>query len=295
MLYVDKIKYLLISLRPKQWIKNLFVFVPLLFFGKLCDMSYLLLVSLSFMYFCFISSAVYLINDVIDREKDKLHPIKSKRPIAHGKISPQIAIGLSIFLIIYSFLGIYLIKNNFLFGIAAAYIILNLFYNFVLKNTVILDVISVAIGFELRIWAGSVIIGITPSAWLQVFTFILALFISFAKRREEMLSLKKVAIGHRGALSGYRIIFLDQLIAICGGIIILAYALYALSWGILKSPRGDLVIYTIPFVVYGVFRYMYLMYIRKEGGDPAEIVFSDKPMLTDLLLWLLAIFLILYL
>ena len=294
MLYVDTIKYLLISLRSKQWIKNLFVFVPLLFFGKLFDISYLLLASLSFIYFCFISSSVYLINDVVDKEKDKLHPIKSKRPIAQGKIAPQTAIGLSIFLIICSFLGIYSIKSNFLFGIFIAYIILNLFYSLVLKNTVILDVISVAMGFELRIWAGSVIIGIIPSAWLQIFTFLLALFISFAKRREEILSLKKVAIGHRGVLSEYRIILLDQFIAICGGIIILAYALYALSWGILKRPRGNLVIYTIPFVVYGIFRYMYLMYTHKKGGDPTEIVFTDKPLLINLFLWALSILVIMY-
>ena len=292
---MSKIKYIFLSLRPKQWIKNFFIFMPLVFSASILDSYKFSLGALTFIYFCLISSAVYLINDVADKEKDKLHPVKSKRPIAAGKITPEIALGMSVLLIILSFSGIWLIKSRLLFIIAVAYILMNLLYNFILKNTVILDVISVAIGFELRVWAGSVIIGITPSTWLHVFTFLLALFISFAKRREEILSLKKIAVEHRGVLSHYRIIFIDQLIAICGGIIILAYALYTLSAEVLRGSRGHLMIYTVPFVVYGVFRYLYLMYIHKEGGDPTEIVFSDKPLLIDMFLWAAAIFIIIYL
>jgi 4-hydroxybenzoate polyprenyltransferase len=172
---------------------------------------------------------------------------------------------------------------------------MNILYSLSLKHKVILDVIAVALGFELRIWAGAVTINIVPSEWLQIFTFLLALFISFAKRREEILSLKKIASEHRRVLSSYRIIFIDQLIAICGGVIILAYALYTLSFEVIRKPKGNYMIYTVPFVVYGVFRYLYLMYMHKEGGDPTEIVISDKPLLINLLVWALSVFIILYL
>jgi len=292
---MPKIKDLIISLRPKQWIKNFFVFVPMIFSAKILSGYIILYGFFTFVFFCLLSSAIYLVNDVIDRKQDLLHPIKSKRPVAQGKISVGLALVISLFLVLFSFAGMFIFGNLALIITAIAYVILNLLYNLALKKVVILDVITVALGFELRVWAGSVIIGIQPSAWLQVFTFLLALFISFAKRREEILSLKKSAIKHRQVLSGYRLIFIDQLIAICGGIIILAYALYTLSVEIIRGAKGHLMIYTVPFVVYGVFRYLYLMYMHKEGGDPAEIVFSDKPLLFDLFLWLVSTCVILYL
>lgn len=291
---MERMKMIFISLRPKQWVKNLFVFAALLFSGNIFIQVKVLQSVLGFIYFCLISSAVYLMNDVIDRHKDKLHPLKSKRPIALGKISPSFALSVGIGLTLISLIGIAYMQNVYLLGIICAYFFLNVFYSTVLKNEVILDVISIALGFELRVWAGAVIIDIEPSVWLQVCTFLLALFIGFAKRREERFSLRAFASEHRGVLSRYRIGFLDQLIAICGGVIILAYSLYTLSPEILRRFNGKFMIYTVPFVVYGVFRYLYLMYMHRESGDPTEIITSDIPLIINLALWLFVIILIIY-
>lgn len=289
------IKDILTALRIRQWVKNAFIFVPLLFSGKILNTGNILLTFECFVYFCLLSSVVYIVNDFIDLKGDRLHPVKSRRPIAAGRISFLNALALCCLLLLAAFSGITNMHIKYLGLVSSLYLLLNIAYSIFLKHSVILDVMCIAFGFELRIWAGAVIVGIAPSVWLQVYTFLLALFLGFAKRREEVVFLRAAAAGHRKVLADYRLLLLDQFLAICSGVIILAYALYTLSGEVSRRPGGSHMIYTVPFVVYGIFRYLYLVYVRKKGGDPAEIVYTDKPMLVNLLLWVSSIFIILYL
>ena len=288
-----KIKAILISLRPNNWIKNGFLFAPLIFAGKLLQREYFAEEILAFIAFCLCSSATYLINDIIDFQADTLHPVKSQRPIAKGLLSKRIGLLMSIVIFISS-LVISLFVHKWLFIILITYYFLNLLYSLYLKKCVIVDVMTIAFDFELRIWAGSVVIGVVPSVWLQMTTFLLALFLGFAKRRQEIFMLGQIAQGHRLVLSNYQVSLLDQFITLCGGLSILAYALYTVSPEVSSRTGTGYLIYTLPFVIYGIFRYLYIVWGGKESSDPVESLLSDIPLLMSVILWGFAIFLILY-
>lgn len=281
------VKSILISLRPKQWIKNLFVFLPLLFSGGLFKDAYLLGAGIAFILFILASCSAYLLNDVLDRREDKAHPVKSKRPIAQGRISVKLGLLLSLLFFLLAFAGS-LLAGKYLAVIIIAYVILNIAYTITIKHILILDVIAIAIGFELRVWAGALVIGIRPSIWLESCAFLLALFLGFAKRRGEIVFLESGAEQHRRVLAGYRSLLLDEFIIIVSGLTLLTYILYAIS-------RDACMVYTVPFVIYGILRYLYIIHNNKKSGDPTEILVSDKPLLIDLVLWFISILFILYL
>ncbi|MFH1389666.1 MAG: decaprenyl-phosphate phosphoribosyltransferase [Candidatus Margulisiibacteriota bacterium] len=283
---------LLLSLRPKQWTKNFFVFAGIIFSLEFFQLAPLLKVIDAFIIFCAISSAMYLINDVKDLEFDKKHPLKKLRPIASGKVSTSLAISFALLLILTA-LPISFWLNASFGWVIAAYILLMLSYSFFLKNMVILDVFSIAAGFVLRAIAGVVVIEVILSPWLVICTILLALFIALGKRRHELLTLD-LAGEHRKILDEYNPRLLDQLISAVAGSTVMAYALYTLWPETITKFGTKNLVYTIPFVLYGIFRYLYLIYKKEEGGQPERTLLSDPPLLIDIVLWIAALAVIIY-
>jgi len=284
---------LLRAMRPKQWAKNLFfVFAPLVFDEKLFVLRPLLSTTAAFILFCLASSAVYLINDLVDIEKDRQHPTKRNRPLASGQLSPRVAVvtaGL-LFLICVP-CGFWLQP---IFGlILLGYLVLQIAYSFWLKNVVIVDVMVVAAGFVLRVAGGVTVIPAERfSPWLYVCTTLLALFLAVSKRRQEIVLLAENANAHRAILNEYSLRFLDEIIALVTSTTMVAYSLYTFSAP--NLPANHAMMLTIPFVLYGLFRYLYLIHVRGEVNPPDEMVFKDKPLLVNILLFGLAVVLILY-
>lgn len=281
------------TLRSQQWVKNFVLFAGLVFSQNLSKTDMLLKTLAGFALFCLLSSSVYILNDILDVESDRKHPLKSNRPIAKGEIKISTAVLLSILLSLISLsLSVWLSP---LFALTAiGYFILNLFYSLYLKHVVIIDVMCIALGFVIRAVAGAVLIGVEISAWLVVCTTLLALFMGFGKRRHELLLLETQATDHRKALSEYSPYFLDQLISVVTASTVVAYAFYTLSPEVeskLGTKHMDL---TIPFVLYGVFRYLYLIHQKEGGGSPTRMLLNDKPILANIILWLLAVILIVY-
>ncbi|NQT06287.1 MAG: decaprenyl-phosphate phosphoribosyltransferase [Candidatus Omnitrophica bacterium] len=281
------------GIRPKQWLKNLFIFMPLLFGSLLFNVEKLLDSILAFVIFCLISGGVYLMNDIRDRQKDKVHPKKRKRPVASGRLSVKLASLISIILIVISLSWSYLTEWK-LFIVVLLYVLLHIFYTFRIKHEVILDVILIAVGFELRIWGGAVMIGIEPSVWLQLCVFVLALFLGFIKRRQEKSLLYGKAEDHREVLRYYRPYFLDQMILISATLCVVFYGLYSVTSDVVARIGGNQMAYTIPFVVYGIFRYLYLVHVKRLGGDPGEVLISDIPFVINMIMWLLVSAFIIY-
>jgi len=280
------------SLRPKQWLKNLFILAPLIFDRQLTSYLPTTRAILGLVIFCLLSSSVYLFNDIFDFEVDKNHPAKKKRPIASGKISIQLAAALGIILSLAA-LGWAFQFSKFFFAICVFYLIINLFYSKYLKHIPIIDVMIVASGFVLRVAAGVTLIEVERfSPWLYVVTTLLALFIGFGKRRAELSLLATNANDHRAVFEGYTIDFLDQLITIVSGTTIVAYSLYTFSAP--NLPTNNSMMLTIPFVLYGIFRYLYLIIVKESGGEPEELVIKDRPLQLAVLLWGLSILLIFY-
>ena len=281
------------ALRPKQWIKNVFVFAALVFAGRLDDPSAVLRATGAFAVFCALASAVYLINDVRDREADRAHPGKRHRPIASGEIAPQTAVAVALALAIAS-LALAFRLDLGLGAAAAAYFALNLAYSFGLKRVVILDVMMIATGFLLRAWAGALVLDVAISHWLVLCTGLLALFMGFVKRRQEIAALGD-ASASRPILREYSLPFLDQMISIVTGATVVAYAFYALSPEVAQKLGTQHLGLTIPFVLFGIFRYLYLVHQKGAGESPTAMVVSDGPLLFDILLWGLAVIVALYL
>ena len=278
------------SLRPRQWVKNLFVFAGLVFAQKL--FTPLVLPALAaFVLFCALAGAIYLFNDVADRDKDRLHPKKRLRPIAAGALAPGPALGIATVLLVASLaLGFALSRG---FGLAAlAYAALLVAYSVWLKHVVIVDVLVVAIGFVLRAVAGALAIGVAISGWLLICTILLALFLALGKRRHEFLDAD--ASSHRPILAEYSTGLLDQMIAVVTASTVTAYALYTMSPETVGKFHTQLLPATLPFVLYGIFRYLYLLYRRQLGGNPSELFLNDRALLVNTLLWMLAVLLIIY-
>ncbi len=274
---------LLKTMRPKQWAKNVFALAALVFDEKLLDPAYLLPAIAGFALLCLTSGTVYLINDLVDLEKDKLHPTKRRRPLPSGKLSRSAAIAATVlFIVVGQPLG-YLLNPTFGF-ILTGYLVLQIFYSFLLKQVVLIDALTIAAGFVLRVGAGVVLVDVQRfSPWLYVCMTFLALFLGFGRRRHELNLLRENANHHRAILNEYSLALLDQIITIVVAGTIISYALYTFSAEGL--PENHLMMLTIPFVLYGLFRYLYLIHVKGQGGAPEEILLGDVPFMINALAW----------
>ena len=284
---------LIISLRPDQWTKNLLVFAALIFAVKLLDPAALANASAAFLIFCALSGAVYLVNDVSDREADALHPVKRMRPIASGALSPAAALGWAAALSVVALAAAYWLQPMFAVS-ASAYLALFVLYTRWLKHIVILDVMSIAIGFVLRAEAGGLVIGVPVSDWLLVCTILGALFLGLAKRRHEITMLGDGAKGHRRILEEYDPYLLDQMIAIVAAATLVVYVVYCASPETAERFSTQLLVLTTPFPIYGIFRYLYLVHRKHGGGSPSDMLLRDRPLLSCVALWGIAVILIIY-
>jgi 4-hydroxybenzoate polyprenyltransferase len=281
------------SLRPQQWTKNLFVFAGLLFSGHLLDRAAWPPALAAFLIFCGLSGAVYLVNDVLDRATDAQHPIKRHRPIASGALSTGVALGAALVLAAVCVAGATAINGQLTMA-AVGYVVLLTTYSAALKHYVIIDVLTLAAGFVLRAVAGAVAIGVPISHWLLVCTTLLALFIGLSKRRHELTLLNDGASGHRPILQEYSPYLLDQMISVVTAATLVAYSVYTISSETAGRLGSDRLGLTIPFVLYGIFRYLYLVHQRKEGGSPSELLLTDRPLLVCVALWVAAVVLVIY-
>jgi len=285
--------HLLTALRPRQWVKNLLVLAPVLFSRHLFSSAGLSKGLAAFALFCAVSSSCYLINDLRDIERDRVHPSKRRRPIASGKLRKSLALATALALLILGMTGAVLLNRGF--GVVlGAYCLITLAYTFILKQLVILDVFAVALGFVLRAVAGAVVIRVEISSWLLVCTTLLALFLGFSKRRYELLLLQEEAGNHRQVLEEYNPHFLDMMIAIVTASTVTSYALYTTSEETVQRFHTRGLLLTLPFVLYGIFRYLYLIYRKDRGGDPVETALADPPTIINLVLWAATVAVILY-
>ena len=286
-------KNILVMLRPKQWIKNLLVFAALIFSKHLLDLPLLLRTALVFIAFCTLSSSAYVLNDLLDLKEDRSHPWKRLRPIASGAVSTSFAVLLGIILMGFSF-GIGCLLSFKLLIIFLVYFFLQLVYSFGLKHVVILDVMLLASGFVIRAIAGGVAIAAHVSNWLLLCTFLLALFLALCKRRQEIVVLEKSAVDHRPVLAEYSEPFIDSLISVITGATVVSYALYTVSPEVIRKLGTDKLIFTLPFVLYGIFRYLYLMHQKDLGDNPTEVLFTDFSLQLGILAWLVVCFILIY-
>lgn len=284
---------LLLALRPHQWTKNLFVFAGLIFGEKLTDRSALASSLVAFAVFCVLSGVIYLINDVRDREADRLHPLKSRRPIAAGALSVPLALTWAAVLGSVALVGAWWVSFDF-FGVALLYLVLLTFYSLSLKHLVILDVLTIAMGFVLRAWGGAIAVQVAFSHWLLLLMLLLALFLGLSKRRAELVALAHDAGAHRRSLAEYSPYLLDQMIGVVTASTLLAYAFYTIDPGTVAKFGTDKLLWTVPFPLYGIFRYLYLVHQRDAGGDPSETLITDRPLLLCVALWGVAVILIVY-
>lgn len=284
---------LLRTMRPKQWVKNAVIYAPLVFDRQLTDPGAILRTTAGFVIFCLLSGTVYILNDIFDLDADKVHPDKRNRPIASGRLPVSLA-WLAVAFFIVLVLPLAYILSPFFFWIALAYFLLNLAYSKWLKHVPLIDVLSIALGFVLRVAAGVALIEVSRfSPWLYVVTTLGALYIGFGKRRAELALLAGEANNHRRVLDGYTIPLLDQYITVVSATTIIAYSLYTFSAP--NVPDNHFMMLTIPFVIYGVFRYLYLIQVKHSGGAPEDVLFSDRPLLITILVWGLVVVYIFYL
>ena len=284
---------LLISVRPGQWTKNLLLFAGLVFGRRLFSLPAVLAASGAFLIFCALSGTVYLINDVIDRESDRQHPLKARRPIASGALSRSIAVGAASLLGVLGLIAAFAL--NIRVGvIASLYVVLLALYSARLKHLLIVDVLTIAVGFVLRAMAGAAAVDVEISHWLLVCTILGALFVALAKRRHELVLLAEAATNHRPILGEYSPYLLDQMIAIVTASTLVAYVFYTISPETQQKFGTPWLGLTIPFPLYGIFRYLYLVHQREAGGSPADVLLTDRPLLVCVGLWALSVVFILY-
>lgn len=285
---------LLYALRPYQWVKNGFVLLPLVFGQKLTDAQAILHAAIAFIVFCAAASGVYLINDLADLATDRHHPVKKLRPLAQGHIQPRTALAAALVLISLSLAGAFAL--HFFLGICLlAYVTGNFLYTYALKHYVIVDVMAIGLFFLLRVIAGAVTVCVEISEWLLICAAILALFLGFTKRRHELMVTGRKAGEHRRVLEKYSVYFIDQMIGILTASTVIFYTLYAVDERTVQHFGTRGLIYTVPFVYYGIFRYLYLVHKRRQGGDPARILLKDRMMQLNILFWLLTAATVIYL
>jgi 4-hydroxybenzoate polyprenyltransferase len=278
--------------RPIQWVKNGVVLAPLIFAGQFGDSAHIGLALAAVAVFCLLSSAAYILNDIFDRESDRQHPLKKNRPIAGGKVSILSAAATAILLFVCAMAGAFVIR--FEFGlIAVLFVAVNILYSAWLKHIVILDVMAISASFVIRAYAGAIAIDVPASKWMIISTLLLALFLALGKRRHELVILEGNATKHRRSLMSYSPYLLDQLIGVVTASVVVSYMLYTFSDEVAARVGTQWLFVTIPFVIYGVFRYLYLIHKEDKGGDPTRLLFSDKPTLMNVILWIVAVTIIL--
>ena len=284
---------LFLSIRPEQWTKNLIIFAGLMFGQRLLDPTSVWKAVAAFVIFCALSGVVYLLNDVADRDADRRHPTKKQRPIASGAVSVPLALTAAGILTAVALPSAFLLRPQFGM-IAAGYLALLALYSGPLKHAVIIDVLTIAIGFVLRAAGGAVAIGVAASHWLYVLTMLLALFLALSKRRHELVLLADGATGHRRILEEYSPYLLDQMIAVVSASTIVAYAFYTISPETVQKFGTDLLGLTLPFPLYGIFRYLYLVHKKEGGGSPADMLLNDRPLLICVGIWAAVVAVIIY-
>ena len=281
------------TMRPWQWTKNVVIFVPIIFAQKAYNTTLLVHALFAFVLFCGASSCIYIANDLLDRDNDRIHPVKGRRPIASGDLAPGIAVSVLVVMLVAVVALSFCVNQKF--GLTLmGYVVLNLAYSAVLKHYVIIDVMTIALGFVLRVMAGAVAVGVPASSWLFLCTILLALFLGFGKRRHELVLLDTQAHAHRAILQEYSPYYLDQMIAVVTASTVVAYSLYAISPEVEKKLGTPYLYLTIPFVLYGIFRYLYLIHQKEKGGSPSSLLFNDKPLLINIVLWAATAVMILY-
>jgi 4-hydroxybenzoate polyprenyltransferase len=272
-------------MRPEQWLKNGFVLAPIVFSGLVGDPDAWLRTLLAVAAFCAASSAVYLVNDVIDREADRSHPIKKNRAIASGEVSVAMALVVAAVLVV-SALAISMWLGGWFPWVLTTYVVLVLLYSALLKRAVFLDVLIVAAGFVLRVVGGAVAIDVPVSRWILVVTYLLALYLALGKRRSELVLLGAEAGNHRVVLGHYTLPMVDQAISVVLGATVLAYALYSVAPDTVAKVGSEGLLATVPIVLYGLFRYLYLLHRHELGGSPAKALLTDRPLLVCVVVWL---------
>ena len=284
---------IVVSMRPRQWIKNLVVFAALIFAKKLNDPGTVVQSALAFLLFCSLSGGVYILNDLFDADRDRRHPLKAQRPIASRRLGTVAALTAAVLLLCGSLMGGFVLSPAY-GAVLLLYVVLNLVYSLWLKEVVILDVMVIASGFVLRAVGGALVIDVTISTWLILCTVLLSLFLAFCKRRQELESLEG-AHEHRAILREYSIDFLDQMISVVTASTLIAYMFYTVSPEVEDKLGTQHLYLTVPFVLYGIFRYLYLVHLRGEGGNPAQSLLTDRPLLLCVGLWALTVVILVYL
>jgi decaprenyl-phosphate phosphoribosyltransferase len=286
------VAYLLL-LRPRDWAKNLFLFIPLFFSGELFNWNFYPKLFLGFVAFCCIASSIYIINDYRDIEDDKRHPEKSKRPLASGSVSKKLSIVICTLLILAGFAAAYFLREKFLF-VLSIYFFLNLAYSFGLKNIPILDIVILAIGFVLRVKGGAVIVYVGVSEWLNIMVFLLALFMAIGKRRDDVLLKLSSGTDMRRAVKGYNLDYLNVTLALVCSVIVVAYLMYTMSPEVLKRMGTYRLYYTCLFVLAGIMRYLQIIFVQSASGSPTKILYKDRFIQVSLILWIASFYLLIY-
>ncbi len=283
---------LLRTMRPRQWVKSVIVYAALVFDGKLLHLDLLLQTTLVFFAFCLLSSSVYIMNDLVDIEKDRQHPKKRLRPLPSGQLSPRFAVGAAISLALLSLAGGFWV-NVWVGVVLLIYLAQNVAYSFWLKNVVIIDVMVLSLGFLLRVVAGVVVVQVENfSPWLYVCVTLLALFLGFGKRRQEIVLMEGEASNHRASLAEYNLPLLDQIITMITTSTLVAYTIY--SFDAATALAHNKMLITVPFVFYFLARYLYLVHVRHLGGAPDELLLEDRPLLINSMLWAAAVIALIY-
>ena len=282
------------TMRPRHWIKNLFVFAPLFFGGQFTDLRKIATTFVVFIAFSIISSSIYIFNDVADRENDRNHPSKCKRPIASGSLPVFTALIVGICFVVLTISVLILIVSLKVIIILLFYFFLNIAYSFFLKNIVIVDVFCVSFGFVLRVLAGGLAVNVVPSSWLIIATFLLSLFLALGKRRHELVLLNDSSDNHRSVLYHYTPRLVDQLISVVTPVTLITYLLYTLDAETVARFKSKILFSTGIFVIFGIFRYLYLIHRKDLGGSPTRLVLKDLPLLGAIIGWILIFCLIVY-
>lgn len=287
------IRDFVILMRPRQWVKNLFIFLPLFFALRITDLSLLVRAGMAFICFCFLAGGIYTFNDYHDREEDKRHPRKKMRPLAAGRVSAKAALTMAALLVISGMVGSWLLGIN-LFYLAFFYLLLNIFYTLKIKHVAILDIFSVALGFVIRIFVGGFVTGLTIYPWIVVMTFLLALFLAIGKRREDVVIFMQNARETRKSVNGYTLHFIDNAMIAMAAITIVSYLMYTMSEEVTAKFGTDYLYVTAVFVMLGLMRYLQITMVEGRSADPTDVLLRDKFIQIVLAGWIITFGLLIY-